>query len=940
VHIPHARALRTYKRSRVRPSIFHTHGKTSTPVTQLSGIMHGTVVTKALNTDDSRNSMSSLEQIVSRRESLSHMAEEVQRLEKKSTFDRRQKSLREKVHMCCTDGGSSRIAFIWEWSLALLIVLSVIFYAFETFATKPAQRPGYPSYEAFAAGEIFFTFMFLGELIVRGVACPYLFSRPDGDPDMEAPFFRDGLNLLDFIAILPWFLEKIFQPDTSPTTLNLEFEIIKLLRVLRVFKIFRAFSGTRILVETAQKSLKPLSLTLMMLFMFMTVVASIIFMIEPCVNSNCVFKDTFNTGYFIAITLTTVGYGDQVPTHSFARFFAVVTMLFGAIFLSMPIAVIGNKFELAYNAYEKRESHKNPEAALATAKHEYQARIQQRRKRIIRGLFSMMYDIQCTESILRQAEEMSKNKDITATSVRGEEAETPPVAAGADGEKTNHSKYAISTTARQSQRHHATGPAAASLTQLSRKHHFARVDIRQLFRSDKIDASLPKHIQNLMHKITNDGIEIDETDVTDESEKEESPQIDPDEDPRGTKVTKKNTMGVQAFDILEKNIVRHRREADVREARKRNSCRDKTWIVLEVHASSRLAYYVYIGRWLVLLVSVVIMMLSTFPEMHAYGESSPYCQRLLSTYCNKINNYAANDTRKAIWKETNPACFAWTKEEMQTKHNISATSDYAGCLDSGTCAFPSPEHNMTCAHNVLFGNTEYPCKKHPGACAERLDYTNSIYSLMLKNTPVCQRTPCVDNVNVPTWTGGKSAGDFAPLWGTIELILLVYFFFEYATRVFVARDIKTFFREHIWLLIFTMMIVVEFVIVVAYRSGLRYDPWGFGPLDMYWDTHRLRPLRVLVPLRFCAFSSDFRGIKVAALTVEKVAGRMMTPSLFFIVFMVLFGGMMYVFELLQCKAMEVPDGSGNLKWYYMNQNGEDDCTVQDMFDAIWIIVVT
>merc|ERR1719337_540150 len=29
--------------------------------------------------------------------------------------------------------------------------------------------------------------------------------------------------------------------------------------------------------------------------------------------------------------------------------------------------------------------------------------------------------------------------------------------------------------------------------------------------------------------------------------------------------------------------------------------------------------------------------------------------------------------------------------------------------------------------------------------------------------------------------------------------------------------------------------------------------------------------------------------------------------------------MMYVFELLQCKAMEVPDGSGNLKWYYMKQ---------------------
>ena len=290
--------------------------------------MHGAVLLKQQE-DEAGGSVSSLSPFEEQTplESLSHMAEEVERLEKKSSAHLKPRTCRESVHLCCTDGTSSRLAFIWEWSLALLIVLSVIFYAFETFATKPAQRPGYPDYEAFAAGEIFFTFIFLSELIVRGIASPYLCSKPESDPDGELPFVRDGLNLLDFVAILPWFLEKIFQPDTSPTTLNLQFEIIKLLRVLRVFKIFRGFSGTRILVETAQNSIKPLSLTLMMLFMFMTVVASIIFMIEPCANGDCVFKDSFNTGYFIAITLTTVGYGDQVPTHSFARFFAVVTML-------------------------------------------------------------------------------------------------------------------------------------------------------------------------------------------------------------------------------------------------------------------------------------------------------------------------------------------------------------------------------------------------------------------------------------------------------------------------------------------------------------------------------------------------------------------------------------------------------------------------------------
>ena len=81
------------------------------------------------------------------------------------------------------------------------------------------------------------------------------------------------------------------------------------------------------------------------------------------------------------------------------------------------------------------------------------------------------------------------------------------------------------------------------------------------------------------------------------------------------------------------------------------------------------------------------------------------------------------------------------------------------------------------------------------------------------------------------------------------------------------------------------------------------------------------------------------------LTIERVAGRMMTPALFFGVFMVLFGGMMYVFELLECKAMPVPDDSGDLKWFYVTKSssGIDDwngCMVQDMFDAMWIIIVT
>ena len=743
-------------------------------------------------------------------------------------------------------------------------------------------------------------------------------------------------------------------------------------------------------MDTAQKSIKPLSLTLMMLFMFFTVVASLTFMVEPCANSDCVFKDAFNTGYYLAITLTTVGYGDQVPTHPFGRFLAVVTMLFGAVFLSMPIAVIGNKFELAYEAFEKREAHKNPKLALEAAKKEYQARLETRRKRVSRGLFSMLYDIRRVETIL----------EATATG----KSPAKPAAKDEETAAKDKSKYAVSRasvfsmTAADLASMQSRGPASHALTCLSRKHHFIKLDVRQLFRTQELDENLPTHIQSLMHKIT----QTSELAAANRAIEEQTAErrssliaqgLDPDteDEQESTRMTHANSKGIRAFDLVEKKDKLHLQQANVRMARERGGCRDKLWLVLEVHGSSRFAYYVYMFRWLMLALSVGAMMLSTFPELHEYRENSTYCQRIVATYCSKIE--ASTSPNKNAWKAANPGCFKHSLAELRALNrpgiNITATEDYGGCLDHNNCDWPSVAHGMTCASladgsstGALFsgcdvtpdGEAEVVAAVADGkaddaftlltnkrdafvkanngsACTARTEYTDSIYSLLMEKTPVCERTPCIDNVpksrggSVDSWAGGASSGEYSSLWAIVELIFTVYFVTEYLLRVLAARDLNTFCRSHLANLIFTILLVIEYASVISYRNGFRYDAWGFGTLDSLWDPHRLRPLRIIVPIRFCAFSSDFRGIRVAILTIERVAGRMMTPALFFGVFMVLFGGMMYVFELLECKAMPVPDDSGDLKWFYVTKSssGIDDwngCMVQDMFDAMWIIIVT
>jgi len=712
-----------------------------------------------------------------------------------------------------------------------------------------------------------------------------------------------------------------------------------------VFKIFRSFSGTAILFETASKSAKPLSLTLMMLFMFFTVVASAVFMLEPCASPDCTFKDAYNTGYFLAITLTTVGYGDQIPTHPGARMLAIITMMFGAVFLSMPIAVIGNKFELAYNNFEKKQAHKNPKLALENAKKDYQKRLEQRRHRITSGMFSMLYNFQCVEKIMEKIEKGEVAGGVADAVLR----EMSIIKEGSSGKQSDGgvpSKYAIKSWGDESKEGKEKpeyrkkegsrakvliGPASEALSQLSRKHHFVSIDIRQLFRTNRVDTALPEHIQELMKKIT-----MSEDELSEDKDGKKKKAIgdgqdygDDDDEPSHA-ITQSASNGMQAFDLVSSMAAKHQREAAVKQARQRGSLLDKLWLVLEVHESSRCAYRTYMARWVMLGLSVAVMMLSTWPEFHAYGEDSVYCRRLVVSYCKSIE--LSTSPNKDKWIAANPGCFPATASSL----NVSADKDYRGCMARDTCDFPSVAHNMTCSHGVMFDG----CDNHPDACSMRHDFRNSVYINLMNGVTVCERTPCVDNVNVPSWYGGRSSGDYSGVWGIMETGLVFYFVLEYVTRVVVARRPKDFFMKHKANLAFTMLLVLEFVLVITSRKDWKYDAWGFQPFDQTWDTHTMRPLRIIVPLRFVAFSSDFRGIRVAMLTLERVAGRMLTPALFFAVFMVLFAGLMYVFELLECKAMQIPDGRGNLKWFYMNSNEEDDCMVQDMFDAMWIIIVT
>jgi hypothetical protein len=79
-------------------------------------------------------------------------------------------------------------------------------------------------------------------------------------------------------------------------------------------------------------------------------------------SSDCVatyeqspFDSIPTTFWWCLVTMTTVGYGDVVPTQASGQFLGGLVMIFGIIVIALPITVIGSNFANIYKAHVSNE---------------------------------------------------------------------------------------------------------------------------------------------------------------------------------------------------------------------------------------------------------------------------------------------------------------------------------------------------------------------------------------------------------------------------------------------------------------------------------------------------------------------------------------------------------------------------------------------------------
>ena len=249
------------------------------------------------------------------------------------------------IWQCFEQPKSSRVATIVAWLTVAFISLSIVIICAETIPPDDKDKQLYSN--VYNDLETMCVAWFTIELLLRFISAPN-----------KLRFAKDSLNLVDFVAILPFYLGLIVDKSSSAL------KSFRLLRVCRLFKLFRHSSGLKILSKTVQATWPELLMIVFFAGISTVILAGILFYAEYQAQQD-MFSSIPAASWFVIISLTNVGYGDMVPITVPGRFVGSMCALVGVLVLALPSPVIARKFKQFYeeakeNAAKERRERKSP----------------------------------------------------------------------------------------------------------------------------------------------------------------------------------------------------------------------------------------------------------------------------------------------------------------------------------------------------------------------------------------------------------------------------------------------------------------------------------------------------------------------------------------------------------------------------------------------------
>ncbi|MBN3286796.1 KCNV1 protein, partial [Polyodon spathula] len=189
---------------------------------------------------------------------------------------------------------------------------------------------------------------FTGELVLRFICVKD-----------KCKFSKRVINIIDLLAILPFYVtvlvENFHGGSSELENVGRVVQILRLMRALRMLKLGRHSTGLKSLGMTITLCYEEVGL----LLLFLSVGISIFSNIEYAVEHN--IPDTYFTSvpcawWWATTSMTTVGYGDIRPDTTLGKIVACLCILSGILLLSLPIAIINDRFSACYFTLKMKEA--------------------------------------------------------------------------------------------------------------------------------------------------------------------------------------------------------------------------------------------------------------------------------------------------------------------------------------------------------------------------------------------------------------------------------------------------------------------------------------------------------------------------------------------------------------------------------------------------------
>ncbi|XP_073535000.1 voltage-gated potassium channel regulatory subunit KCNG2 [Phyllobates terribilis] len=183
--------------------------------------------------------------------------------------------------------------------------------------------------------------------------------------ESKCVFLRTPLNIIDMMAILPYYITLIVDSLSTEKTggtgnnylekVGLVLRVLRALRILYVMRLARHSLGLQTLGLTVRRCTREFGLLLLFLCVAMALFSPLVYLAENELGAKQEFTSIPGSYWWAVISMTTVGYGDMVPRSIPGQVVALSSILSGILLMAFPVTSIFHTFSRSYTELKEQQ---------------------------------------------------------------------------------------------------------------------------------------------------------------------------------------------------------------------------------------------------------------------------------------------------------------------------------------------------------------------------------------------------------------------------------------------------------------------------------------------------------------------------------------------------------------------------------------------------------